>query len=214
MIRIGRSGVVSSVSGKDLAALRAQFDRQHYLQFPELLEPGLLDFIQLQVDQGGFYERVHEGIESNKELCMENNAAFAALVFLLNGERVFQIIQDITQCGRIGCFEGRVYRVIRGRGHHDSWHNDMLEDRLVGMSINLSREAYAGGILQIRDRKSGRIISEVANLGAGDAVVFRLSRQLQHRITEVEGKSSKTAFAGWFKSQPNFLSLLKEQTEA
>ena len=212
-IQIGRSGVVYSALAEDLSALRAQFDRQHYLKIPELLRPELLDFIQIQIDQSEFYERVHEGIGSNKELCMTSNTAFAALQFLMNDQRLFQVIQTVTQCDQIGCFQGRVYRVNPGSGHHDSWHNDIGEHRLVGMSINLSRELYSGGRLQIRDRVSGEIVSEVANAGIGDAVIFRLSDRFQHRITDVEGTASKTAFAGWFRAQPDFMSLLRKQSQ-
>jgi hypothetical protein len=77
------------------------------------------------------------------------------------------------------------------------------------MTINLSNEIYSGGALQIRERESGRIISEVPNVSAGDAVIFRLSDKLQHRITRVEGSASKTAFAGWFKAEPNFSAMLR-----
>jgi hypothetical protein len=81
------------------------------------------------------------------------------------------------------------------------------------VSINLSTEDYGGGILQIRERESEKIVSEIPNLGSGDAIVFRLAPHLQHRITEIEGKADKTAFAGWFRARPNFLSLLKGVTE-
>ena len=141
---------------------------------------------------------------------MTESAAFGALLFLINDEKLFQLIQDITQCALIDCFEGRVYRVNPGDGHHDSWHNDIGEGRVVGMSLNLSREVYSGGVLQIRNRETEAVISEAANTGFGDAVVFRLSRDLQHRITEVEGSASKTAFAGWFRAQRNVSSSLKE----
>jgi len=204
--------MVASVSTEALALLRLQFARQHYIRLPELLEPELVDFLQEQIDRGKFYERVHEGIESNKELCMAGNTAFGALLLLMNDEKLFELIQDVTQCERIRCFEGRVYRVIPGHGHHDSWHDDIGENRLVAMSINLSNVPYAGGSLQIRERASGEII-EVENAGIGDAVIFRLSPRLQHRITDVQGQAPKTAFAGWFRARPNFSALLKQQIE-
>jgi hypothetical protein len=210
MIQVTRRGTELSSSTEVLGALRDQFERRHYFVLPGLLETELLDLIQRQIDRGEFRERVHERIDSNKELCLTESAAFGALLFLMNDEKLFQLIQDITQCARIDCFEGRVYRVSPGDGHHDSWHNDIGEGRVVGMSLNLSREVYSGGVLQIRNRESEAVISEAANTGSGDAVVFRLSRDLQHRITEVEGSASKTAFAGWFRAQPNVSSSLKE----
>jgi hypothetical protein len=210
MIQVTRRGTELSSSTEALATLRDQFEQRHYFLLPGLLEPELVDLIQQQIDRGEFRERVHEDIDPNKELCLTKSAAFGALLFLMNDEKLFQLIEDITRCDRINCFEGRVYRVNPGEGHHDSWHNDIGEGRLVGLSLNLSRKVYAGGVLQIRNRESGALVSEAANTGSGDAVIFRLSRDLQHRITEVEGSASKTAFAGWFRSQPKVSSLLRD----
>jgi hypothetical protein len=211
MIRLTRQGTVFSGSVENLEELQVEFARRHYLRLPALLDAELLDFVQQKIDAGEFEERVHEGIASNRELCMTGNAAFGALLFVMNDEKLFRTIQDLTGCGQIRCFAGRVYRVNPGEGHHDSWHNDIGEDRLVGMSINLSREVYSGGVLQIRDHDSREIVGEVNNVRAGDAVVFRLSPTLQHRITEVDGQTSKTAFAGWFKAEPNFSVMLRRQ---
>lgn len=210
MIQVTRRGTELSSSTEVLGALRDQFERRHYFLLPGLLDAELVDLIQRQIDRAEFRERVHERIDSNKELCLTESAAFGALLFLMNDEKLFQLIQDITECDRIDCFEGRVYRVNPGDRHHDSWHNDIGEGRVVGMSLNLSREVYSGGVLQIRGRESETLISEAANTGSGDAVIFRLSRDLQHRISEVEGSASKTAFAGWFRAQPNPSSSLEE----
>jgi len=210
-IQIGNSGTSYSGSELDLQGWRDQFDSQHFVKFPALISPALLAALQRQIRQADFHERVHEGIGDNRELCMTDNAASAALLFMVNDKSLFQIVQSVTGCDEIGCFQGRVYRVAGGSRHHDSWHNDIGEDRLVGMSINLSSDVYSGGVLQIRDRTSGEILSEAPNAGAGDAVVFRLSDRLQHRITDVEGVGSKTAFAGWFRAQPDFKTLLKNQ---
>jgi hypothetical protein len=192
-----------------LQDLRSQFQGVHYFRLPGLLEPTLLRLIQHQIEDARFGERVHDGIDSNKELCMAENAAIRALLFLMNDEKFFEFIQFVTRCEHIRCFDGRVYRVNPNSGHHDSWHNDLGEDRLVGLTINLSPVAYSGGVLQIRERESQTVVSEVENLREGDAVVFRLRNDLQHRITDIEGATAKTAFAGWFMSQPDFSSLLK-----
>jgi hypothetical protein len=213
-MQIEKSGFAGSASAEVLRQLRTDFAQQHYLKVPQLLSPDLLDFVQSQVEEAEFYERVHEGIGSNKELCMAQNTVFAALQFLVNDQKFFEFVQAATQCEQIGCFQGRVYRVSSSDGHHDSWHDDLGEDRLLGMSINLSKEVYAGGVLQLRDRASGTIVSEVSNAGRGDALIFRLSSGLQHRITQVAGRATKTAFAGWFRAQPDFVSLLKKRAAA
>jgi hypothetical protein len=209
MIRIAKSGLQWSGSMTDRQALRAEFDQNHYLRFPGFVAPDILKFVQQEIDRGEFYERVHTNIGSNKELCMTGNAGFGALLLLMNDENLFELIQDITQCSPISCFEGRVYRFAGDAGHHDSWHSDLGDDRQVAVSINLSPKLYEGGMLQIRDAGSKQIVTEVSNLGWGDALVFKLSPQLQHRITEVKGVIAKTAFAGWFRGKTEFLSLLK-----
>ena len=72
---------------------------------------------------------------------------------------------------------------------------------MIGMSINLSTEVFPGGTFLLRERKSGHILCELANTGAGDAILFQIARQLQHRISDMEGSVSKTAFAGWFRAR-------------
>jgi len=192
-----------------LEQLRADFEARHYFRIPNFLAPELLDFVQSEIDRGEFYGRVHQNI--GNDLCLRGNAAFGALLFLFNDETLFRIVREITGCPQIGCFDGRIYRVIPGEGHSDSWHDDRIDQRLVGMTVNLSKQEYAGGILQLRDVASGKI-EEVSNAGSGDAVIFRLSDTLEHRITALEGKAQKTAFAGWFRAEPDFLSLLKRRT--
>jgi hypothetical protein len=211
MIQLTQAGPLLSASTAELEQLRDQFDRQHCVKLPGFLPPALLQLVQARIAEEQFYERSHEEIGPNKELCLTDGFAPALLLFLLNNSALFQLIQFITRCQSIGCFEGRIYRVAPGCGHQDAWHNDLVEHRLVALSLNLSTDIYAGGVLQLRDWNTGEIIQQAANTGAGDALVFRLASHLKHRITEVEGAFPKTAFAGWFKSEPSFLSLLKSQ---
>jgi hypothetical protein len=213
-IQITRRGLLIRDSDEQVQRLREQFSRQHYARLPEFLDTETLAFVRQEIDRGEFYERVHSGIKSNKELCLKQDAAYGALLLFVNDEHLFEIIRTITDCGRIGCFEGRVYRFAPRQGHHDAWHSDMAEDRLVALSVNLSAEIYTGGTLQIRDSQSHAIIQEVPNVGAGDALIFRVSANLQHRITKVTGTASKTAFAGWFRAKPDFLTLLKTTTHS
>ena len=83
MIQVTRQGTEFSSSTEALEGLRAQFERQHYFLLPGLLEPGLLALIQRKIDRGEFRERVHEHIDSNKELCLTANPGVGALLFLI-----------------------------------------------------------------------------------------------------------------------------------
>jgi len=212
MIQLIRSGTIISGSPGDVERLQSQFEKEHWIKFPRLLDRKLLNFIQPIIHQAVFYPTASQGIGA--ELSMSQNEALSLLYLLTNDPRLFQIVERITDCGRIGCFTGRVYCMRPCPEHYDSWHSDMVQDRILALSINLSREVYSGGVLQIRDRTSQEILSEVVNVGFGDAIVFRLSHALQHRITNVEGKVSKTAFSGWFRSQPDFRSLFKQEAHS
>jgi hypothetical protein len=210
MVQITRSGKLVSASDNELAPLKLQFAERHHFRLPRLLSPDLMELVQRQIEETAFAEITHQGIGANKELCLHEGALPGILNVLINSQALFRVIRGITGCPRIGCFSGRVYRASPGAGHHDAWHDDLVEHRMIAMSINLGTEEYSGGVLQLRDAGSKRVLHEVANTGSGDAIVFRLAGYLQHRITDVEGAHPKTAFAGWFRSQPDFVSLLTQ----
>jgi hypothetical protein len=81
--------------------------------------------------------------------------------------------------------------------------------RLITMSVNLSPKPYAGGILQLREERSEEILAEIANTGLGDALFFRISPELKHRVSPVEGVLPKTAYAGWFQAEPDFRAMFR-----
>ena len=129
---------------------------------------------------------------------MDDEITAAALSFFPNSPAFLRLIEQIIGHPRIGEFRGRVYRMTSSDGHYDLWHDDCVNQRVATMSINLSREVYSGGALQMRYAGSGEILHEVRNTGLGDALLFRISGNLIHRVQGVIGEVPKTAFAGWF----------------
>ena len=67
-----------------------------------------------------------------------------------------------------------------------------------------------GAILEIRDRETRTVLHRASNPVAGDAVIFRLSPELQHRVTPVTGETPRTAFAGWYQTAPDIQDVLRE----
>jgi hypothetical protein len=206
VIQLTRSGTVISID--DVARLRTRFESEQCVLLPNLIEPALLGAIQRRIDESEFHPFVSEGIGHDSNLV--DQLTVQTLSFLTNDPPFLQIIREITGCTPIDSFQGRVYRMDPALLSTDSWHDDMSENRIVGLSLNLSRSAFEGGVFQLRDRRSNRLLHEVANTGSGDAIIFSLAAHLQHRNTGMIGSVPKTAFAGWFRShQPDYYSSIR-----
>jgi hypothetical protein len=213
MIQFTRAGAgfgsTDLVLGSDiaLATARETFSAQHCVKVPGFLGRDLSAEILAKIRTDEFYERAQEGLGS--EECLRQDSPTLALLWLmLNDGRLFRTVETVAGCPPIGSFGGRVYRFTDSPSHHDDWHDDLGDNRLVALSVNLSEHPYAGGLLQIRDCTSGEILHEESNTGLGDALIFRIAPELQHRVTRVTGNRPKTAFAGCFKSAPDFKALL------
>ena len=188
--------------------LAPDFSTHRCVVVPGLLEPALLARVQDAVDAAAFTERTH-GDDIATELCMARNACLGTLHFLVNDPVVFDIIERVTGARGLSSFHGRVYRRLPGV-HHDSWHSDVYPDRTIGMSVNLSREPYEGGVFEIRDDDAAVVHGAIANVGPGDALLFKIADGLEHRVTPVTGRVPKTAFAGWFGGTRDYMARLRE----
>lgn len=196
----------------EFAEARAQFERDGYLKLKEFVDPPLLTLLLDAADAAEFRERTHHGI--GVELCAVPGLLSGTLELACNDPALFTSIDALTGCGSIGCFEGRVYRLAPSTGHYDSWHSDVGQDRLIALSVNLGRDPFEGGLLQIRKADSEEILSEVANTVCGDAVMFRIHPDYRHRVGTVTGRHPRTAWAGWFRTQPDFATLLRARLTA
>ena len=191
-------GIVISRSESAIERARIRFEREHCLMLRGFLSPEFLELIQRVLAGLKFRPNVHAGF--GRDLAPTSNNAAGAMVLMLNDPDLFRAIEAITGCGRLRILTGSVRRAVAG-GKALSWHDDTGEHRRVAITINLSAKAYRGGLLQIRERSSGRIVEEIANTGPGDAILFRVSPALEHRNTEIVGAVPKTAFSGWFQSR-------------
>jgi 2-oxoglutarate-Fe(II)-dependent oxygenase superfamily protein len=211
-IQLTRSGTEIEGGEDAIAAWRDEFDRHHCVRLPRLIEPTLVSQLQAKIEAAGFFEKTNRNI--GDESRMAADPAGAVLEFLTNDAAFFEVVRAITGCAPIGCYRGRVYRLLPKIGHMSDWHTDLVHGRMATMSINLSSAPFEGGLLQIREMPSERIVTEVANIGAGDAVIFRIDTALQHRVTPTTGTTPRTAYAGWFLQEPLFEDLLRRRVAA
>lgn len=207
MIRVTHGRTVVQATSGEIASARAWFHAHGFLKLRGLIEPRLLGTLLDAIDRTEFRHRVHDRI--GVELCADQGAVSTALEFLMNDPALMTSISTITECGPIGCFEGRVYRLVPQSGHYDSWHSDVGQDRLIALSINLGRCPYEGGVLQIKRASDAAMLGEVENRTTGDAVIFRVHPSLRHRVGPVTGSEPRTAYAGWYRAAPDFRALLR-----
>lgn len=207
IITIHRGRLEVWVSEDKTQELSRSFQANHYIRMPGILGEDLLNELHQQIAGSEWEEMVHDQI--GVEVCLMDKGIVGLMNFLFNDQELFSFLDAVTGCGSIGSFTGRVYRMIPESGHYDSWHGDVGENRLLALSINLGREPYEGGVLQIRRSHSGEKPVMVPNTGFGDAILFRIAPGLEHCVTAVSGKTSKTAFAGWFRSEPDFFASLE-----
>jgi hypothetical protein len=208
MIQLTRTGIRCS---SDLEALREEFAANHVVRLPQLLSADIMSKVWERMECGPWIENVHSDI--SRELLLDDAQAANLLNFVASSPAFFSAIQKITSCTNATNFMGRIYRMLPG-DHHMSWHTDISdgEGRLVGLSVNLSPRPYSGGVFQLRPRCSTELLCELPNTGSADAFLFRISPELSHRVTPVEGAEPKTAFAGWFKSSgTDFLTVIRQR---
>src|SRR5882672_3251904 len=204
MLQLNRRGLNQPASERELDGLRLQYGRSHHFILPKLIEPELLETIVQRVERAQFVFHETHGVLS--EFRMVDSAPAATLTFLVSNPAFLRIVERITGCPELGQFTGRVYRITSAADHYSEWHNDVIGDRKVAMTLNLTRQVFRGGALQMKKHNSDELSAEVYNTGFGDALLFRVSKQLLHRVQGVEGGVSRTAFAGWFLEGKDWLS--------
>jgi hypothetical protein len=195
-IQIQRKGL--ALDQAQIGKLGAEFRDAQFVRLTQLLEPSILDFLYARLDSSQWETMSHGKI--GEEYITNDLPTTSLLHFVMNRPKFRAVIEEITGCKDLRWFQGRVYRMIAEAGHHDNWHSDKDNSNEIGISLNLSRNLFLGGLFMLREGDSKRVLASVANTGSGDALIFRISPKLHHRISDLEGNEPKTAFAGWFKS--------------
>jgi hypothetical protein len=209
VIHMTRQGVVVLGSDEDFLQARRAFAVDHCLRLERFVEAELLAVVHQALAVAPFHDRTHDGIGT--ELCLSEGPLSAALEFLWNSPALSTAIDRITGCGPIGCFEGRVYRMLPAEGHYDSWHSDVGEDRRIAMSVNMSVARYEGGVTELRRVDEEAPFHRIANTGLGDAIIFQIDPALRHQVTKVTAREAKTAYAGWFRTAPDYPTLFRQR---
>lgn len=188
--------------------MRRMFDEQHALRLPGFLDSDLLAYVHQSIRAASFYQRDHEDIA--REACMSDNPMLAMMCLVMNDTRLFEVIRRVTGCASIRFFNGRIYAFAADANHFDQWHSDTVDERRIGISINMTDRLFDGGVFELRHADADVPHWSIANTGPGDAFLFRIGDDLLHRVTPVVGPVPRVAYAGWFQGRGDLLSLLKK----
>lgn len=202
MLSIGQSSVL--VDASLLKAGASAFRVPGWTQLDNVFDANLLPADLDELPDESFAENAHVGLKT--ELVAVTSPLAASLILAMNDPVVLDAISQITGAP-ISCFKGRVYRMYEGR-HHDSWHDDLTEGNVAGLSINLSSVDFGGGHLRMR-RKGTTEAVDVQTPPWNSGILFRLATDLEHRVTDVVGPAPKTALAGWFSTSEVFTGVLR-----
>ena len=194
-------------------AQQQEFAQRHCVVLEGFLDDSILCQIPRMLEHGEFDLRDDfdcAGREFARELAMRQSETLPQMLFyLLNQPPLREAIAELAGCEKtIRTFVGRCFKHLPGVGHFDSWHGDVSDERLYVLSINLSREPFEGGNLQIRSRRTREVFRTVGVDRFGDACLLRIDDSLQHRILPLRGTAPRYRYAGWFRAQGSLSEML------
>lgn len=193
ILQLTRAGVKATRSAA--SRIVSQFERDNCLVLPRFLEPALLKTIQQGFKLLDLREKAYT---IGSDASIRKGPLMGAVTLLLNQPELIDQVRRLTGCASITGFVGRIYQLRPGDGHDFDWHNDVMHHRVIAVTVNLSTGIFKGGELEIREAKTRRVIRKIANVGPGDAVMFRVDPRFEHRVMPITGDVPKTALAGWF----------------
>jgi hypothetical protein len=198
IVQMDRAHVSIETRPEALDSLRQRFAEDRVLRLPGFFSGDLLATVTRRLRRARFRDRVATRVHPPAiDLKLDDVDLIGLLHFVMNDAAVIRFVARVSGTEPTG-FVGAVYRIAAGMGHRDSWHSDMDGNRLVALTLNLSEDVFEGGELELRERGTRQPLWRIANTGPGDALLFALGSDLEHRIRPMAGTAPKTAFAGWF----------------
>ena len=188
----------------DWSELHDTFASRHCVQFKDFIASPLLGELTEQIALAKFGAMYHDPL--GIDYSMDFGPTQAMLHYLITDERLLATVEriaNIPPC-TLDRFTGRVYRMIKNRdrdGYHDDVH--LLDRRLVAISVSMTREPCQGGALHLRRKRWLRPFHLSTQAELGEAVLFRISRHLQHKVGNVLA-GSRTNLAGWYCARAGF----------
>ena len=198
-VTIGAAATRISADDHVTARVRAAFAEAHALVLPSALDAVLLRAI-LRVARPGPFVPEHIGAIGWRTV-EARDLAGQALRFALQRPEFLRWLASTAGCGALHSLAGFVAEMAAGTGQGLGWHDDRIEGglgRRLAVAVHLSDTSYEGGLFELREKATERILVRAGALPQGSVFLFRIDPRLTHRVTEVTGGGPRRVFAGWF----------------
>jgi hypothetical protein len=211
MIQFTTDGVEVTASPEKLSEASEEFERQKLLHLPGLLSPELADMVRVGIERDGFEEpdatsggedSVYRGAYQGGKVGQDLRQGPVAQVIeeRTNDRQLLDFVQTITGSPPLTRCIGRVFRLFP-MDEDLPWHTDAEGGRLADLIIDLSAVPHEGARFEMRDGRTQEILNAVDEMAFGDAMLIRISPDLEHHYKAVTGSVPKVTFSGWFVPQ-------------
>lgn len=175
------------------------FSKQAALILTQIIAPSTLLKISHLLSHDLFISRELEYIGTQE---VEKEPTVGRMInFLLARPELFHRLEQITGCGTLRRVAGGIARLQAGSEHKLQWHDDINDEhRRLAITINLSIHRYDGGQFELRKKGCASPLFSYQHHVVGDAILFKVDRALEHRVTPVSSGGPRIVFAGWFLS--------------
>lgn len=185
--------------------LRQEFAETGVITVKHFFPPQLYDKVCQALAQAQFerstYRVDHLGQQSLVDEMVTFDPWFDRLTLLLNSADLIGALRSLTRIPDLGRYSGRIYKMLPHSAQQLEWHSDHNHGKRLAISVNVSPRAFEGGELEYRHILSQKT-QRLHNTGPGDAVIFRIDGDHEHRVLPVSGTEPKCAVTGWYFDGP------------
>lgn len=208
MIKFTSGGVEITASPERLTEASEEFERRKLMYLPGLLSEELADTVRVGIERDGFgepdasgdsaYRGAYQGGKVGEDL--RSGPVAQVIEDRTNDRRLLDFVQTITGSPPLTRCIGRVFRLFP-MDDDLPWHTDAEGGRLADLIIDLSAVPHEGARFEMRDARTQDIFNVVDEMAFGDALLIRISPDIEHHYKAVTGSIPKVTFSGWFVPQ-------------
>jgi hypothetical protein len=194
-ISVGSQG--TEVRG-DPADFAESFKRHRAIAFSDMIDPAFFRQLLQLCGRAQFVTDLETDIAQRQR--ETPGIAGGALALALKRNDLLRWLEKATGCEPLHSTFGRVMQIVPGGAHRLDWHDDLPEDptRRLGITINLSENAYEGGLFEIRVKKTRQVLARHRHEMPGSVLIFDVSDELEHRVWPITAGGPRRIFTGWF----------------